>query len=177
MPCRHVHAQKIWSCKQGSKCFEWNKTEHAVAKLALFQRSDNKAHINHPDANGRNGDERQRENEIETEEEAWSKIVIISCTSLVQKRIQIETHTQTHPNENGNNQFFSEKLTWKQQREFARDCMLPCMCKNQRVEMISNYHSLNDSMAMANMHDAHVYPGIWMTFFPVHFCVALQCTS
>lgn len=22
--------------------------------------------------------------------------------------------------------------------------------------MISNYHSLNDSMAMANMHDAHV---------------------
>lgn len=38
----------VWSCKQGSKCFEWNKTEHAVAKLALFQRSDNKAHINSP---------------------------------------------------------------------------------------------------------------------------------
>lgn len=114
----------------------------------------------------------RRERETDREEEAWSKIVIISCTSLVEKRIQIETHIQMKM---GIINFsVGRKLTWKQQRECARDCMLRCMCKNQRVEMISNYHSLNDSMAMANMHDAHVYPGIWMTLFPVHF---LCCTS
>lgn len=102
-------------------------------------------------------------------------------------------HKHTHTNENGNNQFFSEKKSWRwtcepnewtfvrtngwmtewvSEREDDQErangiemkstraklhvasAMYVCI-QNQRVEMISNYHSLNDSMAMANMHTMH----------------------
>lgn len=43
MPCRCMFMHWNSQFRQGSKCFESNKTEHAVAKLAHFQCSNNKA--------------------------------------------------------------------------------------------------------------------------------------